>query len=64
MCKTLIITTAIMKVEVDCMAKEVDLKKLVSNLSKIGVTATVTKSRLELLKVLTPLSQTPQVQGS
>ena len=46
------------------MAKEVDLKKLVSNLSKRGVTATVTKSRLELLKVLTPLSQTPQVQGS
>jgi len=29
----------------------------------LGVTATVTKSRLELLKVLTPPTQTPQVQA-
>ena len=44
------------------MTKEVDLKKIVSNLSKLGVTVTVTKSRLELLKVLTtPPTQTPQV---
>ncbi|GGG25015.1 hypothetical protein GCM10007425_19470 [Lysinibacillus alkalisoli] len=42
--------------------KEVDLKKIVSNLSKLGVKATVTKSRLELLKVLPPL-QMPQVQA-
>lgn len=45
------------------MTKEVDLKKIVSNLSKLGVTAAVTKSRLELLKVLTPPTQTPQVQA-
>ncbi|EON71108.1 Lmo0850 family protein [Lysinibacillus sphaericus] len=45
------------------MTKEVDLKKIVSNLSKLGVQATVTKSRLELLKVLTPPTQTPQVQA-
>ncbi|HWL22735.1 MAG TPA: Lmo0850 family protein [Ureibacillus sp.] len=42
------------------MAKEVDLKKMVKNLSKLGVTASVTKSRLEILKVLTPPIQTPQ----
>ena len=45
------------------MAKEVDLKKIVSNLSKLGVKATITKSRLEMLKVLTPPTQTPQVQA-
>lgn len=45
------------------MAKEVDLKKIVSNLSKLGVNATITKSRLEMLKVLTPPTQTPQVQA-
>ena len=45
------------------MAKEVDLKKIVSNLSKMGVKATVTKSRLELLKVLTPPTQIPQVHA-
>ncbi|MDM5335378.1 Lmo0850 family protein [Ureibacillus composti] len=42
------------------MTKEVDLKNIVKNLSKLGVTASVTKSRLELLKVLTPPTQTPQ----
>jgi len=42
------------------MAKEVDLKTMVKNLSKLGVTASVTKSRLEILKVLTPPIQTPQ----
>ncbi len=51
------------KIEVERMTKEVDLKKIVSNLSKLGVQATVTKSRLELLKVLTPPTQTPQVQA-
>lgn len=45
------------------MTKQVDLKKIVSNLSKLGVKATVTKSRLELLKVLAPPTQTPQAQG-
>ncbi|MEK4230971.1 Lmo0850 family protein [Solibacillus sp. FSL H8-0538] len=45
------------------MAKEIDLKQIVTNLSKLGVTATVTKSRLELLKVLTPPTQTPQTQN-
>ncbi|WP_201261946.1 Lmo0850 family protein [Metasolibacillus sp. FSL H7-0170] len=44
------------------MAKEIDLKKIVSNLSKLGVNATVTKSRIELLKVLTPPVQSPQAQ--
>ncbi len=43
------------------MTKEVNLKKIVKNLSKLGVTASVTKSRLEILKVLTPPTQTPQV---
>ncbi|MCT6925515.1 MULTISPECIES: Lmo0850 family protein [Bacillales] len=42
------------------MAKEIDLKKIVSNLSKLGVNATITKSRIELLKVLTPPRQSPQ----
>ncbi|WP_332646353.1 Lmo0850 family protein [Lysinibacillus sp. 54212] len=45
------------------MTKEIDLRKIVTNLSKIGVNATVTKSRLELLKVLTPPTQTPQTQN-
>lgn len=51
------------KVEVERMAKEIDLKKIVTNLSKLGVNATVTKSRIELLKVLTPPTQTPQAQN-
>ena len=45
------------------MAKQIDLKQIVTNLSKLGVTATVTKSRLELLKVLTLPTQTPQTQN-
>jgi len=45
------------------MTKEVDLRKIVSNLSKLGVTVTMTKSRLEMLKALAPPSQTPQSQG-
>ncbi|MEO4054924.1 Lmo0850 family protein [Solibacillus sp. CAU 1738] len=45
------------------MAKEIDLKKIVTNLSKLGVNATVTKSRIELLKVLTPPTQSPQAQN-
>ena len=45
------------------MAKEVDLKKIVSNLSKLGVTVSMTKSRLEMLKSLAPPAQTPQSQG-
>lgn len=51
------------KVEVERMAKEIDLKKIVTNLSKLGVNATVTKSRIELLKVLTPPTQTPHTQN-
>ena len=42
------------------MEKKIDLKQIVKNLSKAGVTVTVTKSRVELLKVLTPPTQTPQ----
>ena len=45
------------------MTKEIDLKEIVKNLSTLGVKATVTKSRLELLKVLTPSTQTPQTQN-
>ena len=44
------------------MGKEVDLKKIVSNLSKLGVTVTMTKSRLEILKALSPPEQSPHVQ--
>lgn len=47
----------------ESVGKEVDLKKIVKNLSKSGVTATVTKSRLELLKVLTPPTQAPQIHN-
>ncbi|MEK4254240.1 Lmo0850 family protein [Ureibacillus sp. FSL K6-2830] len=42
------------------MGKEMDLRKIASKLSKLGVTATVTKSRLELLKVLAPPKTTSQ----
>lgn len=45
------------------MAKELELKELVKNLSKLGVKATATKSRLDLLKVLTPPTRTPQAQN-
>lgn len=52
------------KVEVDRMAKEIDLKKIVSNLAKAGVSVTLTKSRLDLLKVLVPPAQDPHVQSN
>ncbi len=42
------------------MTKEVDVRKIVSNLSKLGVTVTLTKSRLEMLKALAPPTQTAQ----
>jgi hypothetical protein len=45
------------------MAKEVDLKKIISNLAKLGVSATMTKSRLEMLKALAPPAQDPQPQS-
>lgn len=45
------------------MTKEIDLKKIISNLAKLGVSATVTKSRLEMLKVLVPPVQDPQIQS-
>ncbi|MBS7345631.1 MAG: hypothetical protein KIG60_08325 [Caryophanon sp.] len=45
------------------MTKEVDVKKLIANLTKLGVTASMTKSRLELLKVLAPPAQTPSTQA-
>lgn len=51
------------KVEVEWMAKEVDLKSIALKLSKLGVTVTMTKSRLELLKALAPPTQTPQSLG-
>lgn len=35
------------------MKRDIDIKEIVKNLSHIGVNATITKSRLELLKVLT-----------
>lgn len=46
------------------MKKEIDLKQLVKNLSQIGVNATVTKSRLEILKVLTPPVQNSTATNS
>ena len=45
------------------MAKEVDLKRIISNLAKLGVSATLTKSRLEMLKALAPPAQDPQIQS-
>ena len=45
------------------MANEIDLKKIISNLAKLGVSATITKSRLEMLKVLVPPLQDPQIQS-
>lgn len=43
------------------MKKEIDLKSVVKNLSKLGVDASVTKSRLEILKVLTPPPNNPPI---
>lgn len=51
------------KVEVEKMAKEMDLKKIISNLAKLGVSATMTKSRLEMLKALAPPVHDPQIQS-
>ena len=45
------------------MKKKSDLKTIVANLSKVGVTVSVTKSRVELLKVLTPPTQAPHPQN-
>lgn len=45
------------------MAQEMDLKKIISNLAKLGVSAKMTKSRLEMLKALVPPVQDPQVQS-
>ncbi|GKV54831.1 MULTISPECIES: Lmo0850 family protein [Sporosarcina] len=46
------------------MAKDkVDLKKIISNLAKLGVSATVTKSRLDMLKALAPPIQDPHIQS-
>lgn len=46
------------------MKKELDLKSVVKNLSKLGVDATITKSRLEILKVLTPPAQNPPITNA
>lgn len=43
------------------MTQPMDLKKVISNLAKLGVSATKTKSRLEMLKVLAPPVQNPQM---
>ena len=52
------------KVEVEKMAKEkVDLKKIISNLAKLGVSATATKSRMDMLKALAPPANDPQIQS-
>lgn len=45
------------------MNNEIDLKTIISNLAKLGVSATITKSRLEMLKVLVPPVQDPQIQS-
>lgn len=45
------------------MKKEVDLKSVVKSLSKLGVEASITKSRLEILKVLTPPVQNPSISN-
>ncbi|MFD1927698.1 Lmo0850 family protein [Sporosarcina siberiensis] len=45
------------------MAKEVDLKSIISNLAKLGVSATLTKSRLEMLKALAPPLHDPHLQS-
>lgn len=46
------------------MKKELDLKQLVKNLSQIGVNANITKSRIEILKVLTPPVQNSTATNS
>ncbi|HSJ38969.1 MAG TPA: Lmo0850 family protein [Planococcus sp. (in: firmicutes)] len=44
------------------MAKEVEVRNIVSNLSKLGIQAKITKSRTELLKALA-LPQPPRTQS-
>ncbi|WP_301108506.1 Lmo0850 family protein [Sporosarcina sp.] len=44
------------------MAKEMDIKKIISNLAKLGVSATLTKSRSDMLQALTPAVHVPPVQ--
>lgn len=38
--------------EVIWMAKNVDVRNIVSNLSKLGIQAKITKSRVELIKAI------------
>ena len=45
------------------MKKQSDLKSIVANLSKVGVKVTVTKSRVDLLKVLLPPVTQPHPQN-
>lgn len=45
------------------MAKEMDLKMIISNLAKLGVPATLTKSRLDMIKASTPAVQAPSAQS-
>lgn len=46
------------------MAKDkVDIKKIITNLAKLGVSATATKSRLDMLKALAPPANDPQIQS-
>lgn len=45
------------------MANNIDVKKIISNLAKLGVSATMTKSRLEMLKALVPPVQDPHIQS-
>lgn len=44
------------------MAKTAEVRNIVSNLSKLGIQAKITKSRVELLKALA-LPQPPQTQS-
>ncbi|MHA6259837.1 Lmo0850 family protein [Sporosarcina sp. CAU 1771] len=43
--------------------KEIDLKKIISNLAKLGVSATLTKSRVDMLKALAPPVHDPHIQS-
>jgi len=47
---------------VEEVAKEMDFKKIISNLAKLGVSAKLTKSRSDMLQALTPAVQVPPVQ--
>lgn len=48
--------------EVIWMAKNVDVRNIVSNLSKLGIQAKITKSRVELIKAIA-LPQPIQAQS-